>query len=40
VVAAVAERHGVILLCCDGDFGKIADVTGQRVEGIGKEGRP
>lgn len=34
VVAAVAERHGVTVLHCNGDFERIASVTGVRVEGV------
>jgi hypothetical protein len=33
VVAAVALRHGVTVLHCNGDFERIAGVTGQRVVG-------
>jgi predicted nucleic acid-binding protein len=35
VVAAVAERHGVTVLCCDPCFDVIVKITGQGVEGIG-----
>jgi len=38
VVAAVAERHGVTVLHCNGDFERIAEVTGQRVERLGADG--
>ena len=34
VVAAVAERHGVVVLHCNAVFERIAEITGQGVEGM------
>lgn len=39
-VAAVAERRGATVLHCNGDFERIAGVTGQGVEGVGKARNP
>jgi predicted nucleic acid-binding protein len=38
VVAAVAERHRVVVLHCDNEFEQIAKATGQAVEWVGAEG--
>ncbi|MET9515408.1 hypothetical protein [Streptomyces sp. NPDC002994] len=34
LIAATAERHGVAVLHCDGDFDTIAAVTGQPPEWV------